>query len=492
MQLKRLYIKEYKILKDFTYEFPFDSKRYNNVIIGVNGSGKSTILEAIAEIFSCIVLNERSKFGFDFEYRIKPTFIESTKDYKGMIPLPLLVKISAEKNEIPEMLLSFNNSGKFAKVPSMSNNTDFIPNSIVIYYSGQSEILEELCNPHNHILSKKYREGNTNVDRDFFYFKPEHFEIILTSLLSFEFGDIPEFLKTKAKISGVQSIQIILQKPDWASDSIENFWGAKGEVRNFLDFLTESSASIEDLQNPDKSKSIGNIVIDTIQEETIIITIIDQQKLYEIRGYLIEERKLFEILNIMLTDGLLKDISFSLRNEVDATQNFNILSEGEQQAVTIKGLSEFLALENTLFLFDEPDTYMHPKWQRQLIAEIEESVVQNTKNEITYLIATHSPQILLNANPEKTYVKIIEDGQLIESTPKHYGREINTILYELMGVEERNMIVRNGISDLFTLIEEEEIEEAEKALNYLQELIGEDDAELKRAGIQIGYLKEDE
>ena len=40
--------------------------------------------------------------------------------------------------------------------------------------------------------------------------------------------------------------------------------------------------------------------------------------------------------------------------------------------------------------------------------------------------------------------------------------------------------------------EEEEIEEAEKALKDLQELIGEDDPELKRAEIQIGYLKEDD
>ena len=95
-------------------------------------------------------------------------------------------------------------------------------------------------------------------------------------------------------------------------------------------------------------------------------------------------------------------------------------------------------------------------------------------------------------NQNSNFVKIIEDGELIENTPKYYGREINSILYDLMGVEERNKLVRDKISNLYTLIAEEEIEDAESSLKDLQDLIGQDDPELKRAEIQITYLKEDE
>ena len=97
--------------------------------------------------------------------------------------------------------------------------------------------MQELVEPHNQIISVDYRKNNSLAVRDFFYFQPEHFGIILTSLLSFEYGDIPEFLRSKEKIVGVQSIRIRLQKPEWASDSIQKYWGAKGEVRNFLDYL---------------------------------------------------------------------------------------------------------------------------------------------------------------------------------------------------------------------------------------------------------------
>ena len=56
MQLEKLYIDDYKILKDFTIEFPYDFKKYISVFIGVNGSRKSTILEIIAQISKIMTL----------------------------------------------------------------------------------------------------------------------------------------------------------------------------------------------------------------------------------------------------------------------------------------------------------------------------------------------------------------------------------------------------------------------------------------------------
>src|SRR5690606_9288699 len=100
---------------------------------------------------------------------------------------------------------------------------------------------------------------------------------------------------------------------------------------------------------------------------------------------------------------------------------FGVLSEGEQQAIIIKGLTELLSEKNSLFLFDEPDTYLHPKWQRQFITDIENTIDSSHNSENSFVIATHSPQLLSNAQSELNFVKIIEDGALIENTPKYYG-----------------------------------------------------------------------
>ena len=77
---------------------------------------------------------------------------------------------------------------------SGSNAFSYLPDNIVIYYSGLSKIMQELVEPHNQIISEEYRKNNTLAKRDFFYFEPEHFGIILTALLSYEYGDIPQFL----------------------------------------------------------------------------------------------------------------------------------------------------------------------------------------------------------------------------------------------------------------------------------------------------------
>jgi len=504
MQLKKLYINDYKILKDFIIEFPYDFKKYISVLIGTNGSGKSTILEAIAQIFSSVLLNEKAKFAFELEYSVRhEQLIEETSSTSEFHTTYLSVKLSANKKGDTIQIETFDKDGKsFSKIDIPEKDKmvfvagktaySYLPDNIVVYYSGLSEIMQELVAPHNEMISTAYRKNNTLVERDFFYFQPDHFGIILTSLLSFEYGDIPEFLQSKAKINGVQSIQIRLQKPEWAKDTIQKFWGADGEVRNFLDYLNENSATTDVLANPIDSKEVGNIVIETWQDEAIIITIISQEKLFEIRNHLIEERKLFEILNILFGDGMLSDISFSLIKVGEEHENFGVLSEGEQQAIIIKGLTELLSEKNSLFLFDEPDTYLHPKWQRQFISDIESTIDSSYSSENSFVIATHSPQLLSNAQSDLNFVKIIEDGDLIENTPKYYGREINSILYDLMGVEERNKLVRDKISDLYTLIAEEEIEDAECSLKDLQDLIGKDDPELKRAEIQITYLKEDE
>ena len=59
MQLISLYIKKYNHLEDFTIEF----KQKLSVIIGVNGSGKSSILEVLATIFSDAYLENKANLG---------------------------------------------------------------------------------------------------------------------------------------------------------------------------------------------------------------------------------------------------------------------------------------------------------------------------------------------------------------------------------------------------------------------------------------------
>ena len=488
MRINSLYIEDYKLLKKFNINFSKDI----SILIGVNGSGKSTILETIAQIFSDAYLREKSKFGFRLIYEIRvEEILEQTTTSADFKTDYLKIEISANKKgsnfdfKINEII--YKESDIIQKFGFLEK---ILPSNIVIYYSGQAEIMKQICLPHDEKLSINYRRGNLMLNRPFFYFEPELFNLILITLLSYEFGNIPNFLNERAKIKGFQSITISIKKPTWGKGNAQDWWGAKGEVKSLLDFLDSlEKPLIIDENTTDVSN--GNVVIEMWQNETLIITIIGQEKLFEVREHFIEERNLFKILNTLIIDGFDPKVKFNLiQNEDRDNKSFNVLSEGEQQAIIIRGLVELVNNENTLFLFDEPDTYLHPSWQRNFIEDINNLVNDNLFNNSQFIITTHSPQLVSNAEPSNSDVQIMEDGEIVKITPKYYGKDISTILYEMMGVERRNIKVVKLISVLFNLIEDEELENAKLEYNKLVKLLGEDDPVIMRAKVQLDYLQE--
>jgi len=493
MQVTSLYIDNYKLLNEFNVNFRKDV----SILIGINGSGKSTILESIAQIFSDAFLKENSKFGFKLVYELRlEEILEQTTTTSEFKTDYIKVEISASQKDKPLNFRVYYADKIIEKESEIEKEfvsfTRILPSNIVIYYSGLADIMKQICLPHDEKLSVNFRKGNTNIHRPFFYFESELFDIILLTLLSYEFGDIPDFLYQRAKIKGVQSIQINLKKPSWSKGKIETWWGAKGEVKTFLDFLDSiGSPLVIDEYSPRRVKP-GNVVMEGIQNESLIITIIGQEKLFEIREHFVEEKTLFKILNTLIIDGFSPEIKFSFIQEVEEERkSFNVLSEGEQQAIIVRGLIELVNNENTLFLFDEPDTYLHPSWQRNFIEDINQLAGKNELNTSQFLITTHSPQLLSNANPENCDVQIMEDGEIVSITPKYYGKDISTILYEMMGVERRNKKVAKSLSVLFNLIEDEELEKSKEEYSKLADLLGDDDPAIIRAKIQLDYLEEE-
>lgn len=479
MKLNSLYIENYKILKDFRIEFRKDV----SIFIGINGSGKSTILEAISLIFSKVILGEKSDFKFELSYAIREQVdIESrVKIYTNEDALILLdiETITTQKTGITGQIFT----GIVIKTKPV-NLLKYLPSSIVIYYSGLSEIMKNICEPHTKQFAKNFRNGITNQSQTFFYYEPILYNIILLSLLSYEFGDIPPFLLKKAGIEKLKSVKIELHKPSWSEGKLIDWWGAKGEVKRFFDFLFENSTSVK---NPSNDKS--EVIIEHILDSVIRITLTSQNILFLLRDYFVGERELFKVLYALYIGDFISGFEFTFENKDGI---FSILSEGEQQAIAIKGLTELVASENTLFLFDEPDTYLHPVWQRNFIEDLNSQIDINTDANSQFVITTHSPQLLSNANPEKSEVQIIEDGEIVKITPKYFGRDISTILYELMGVERRNKKVAKLLSVLFNTIEDEDLENSKIEYEKLVAILGEDDPAMVRAKSQLDYLYEEQ
>ena len=508
MQLKKLYIKEYKILKDFTFDFPYDFQKYISVLIGVNGSGKSTVLEAIAEIFSFVVLDQKAKFVFSLEYSVRhEEILLDSSTWRDSKTTYFVVKIEAKlKDEktkltvylpdgtILNSLSEINGNKPLSQLKSHlpSNLYKVLPDNIVIYYSGLSDIMKQICEPHNNKLSENYRKGITNITQLFFYYEPKLFKLLLIGLLSYEYGDVPQFLKEKANIASFQSIIIRLNRPKWAiGKKAKDFWGATGEVRAFLEYLDSISADLMSLTNPDKAKGKGNLVIEVMQDEWMIISIISPAKLFEIREHFVEERRLFNLLKTLYFDGFLHDVEYNLYKEKDGRpESFSILSEGEQQALTIKGLTELVSEENSLFLLDEPDTYLHPEWQRDFINGIDNFCNENIEKETSFMISTHSPNLVSGIS--KSQLLALKNGKKVDIAFDPYGKQIDSILIDFFSVEGlRNIVVENEIKELRNLVMSNKYDTSKftEILTKLEKQIGKSDKDIIAIKIEAAKRK---
>ncbi|AFZ21061.1 AAA family ATPase [Allocoleopsis franciscana] len=178
-------------------------------------------------------------------------------------------------------------------------------------------------------------------------------------------------------------------------------------------------------------------------------------------------------------------------------QDFKLeqLSEGEKMLLMlVTDLARRLSIANPglgvealhgkgIVLIDEIDLHLHPQWQRMVIP----SLTQTFPN-CQFIVTTHSPQVLSNVKRENVF--ILEDYKLVEVTPYTYGRDSNSILYELMDVSARPKEVQDKINACFDLINEEKLEEAKSKLQELADLLGEYDSEIVRAKTLINFLTE--
>lgn len=172
------------------------------------------------------------------------------------------------------------------------------------------------------------------------------------------------------------------------------------------------------------------------------------------------------------------------------------LSHGEQVLFGLAGdLARRLAITNPgaddplrgrgVVLIDEIELHLHPAWQREVIPRLEQ-----TFPNLHFIISTHSPQVLAAVRPEQ--VILLRDFAIAGRASPTRGRDANSILLDLMGVDPYPEFGRKQITRVARLIDDERWEEARAALSELEESFGASDAEVLRLGALMDFLGSDD
>lgn len=124
---------------------------------------------------------------------------------------------------------------------------------------------------------------------------------------------------------------------------------------------------------------------------------------------------------------------------------------------------------------DEIDLHLHPKWQAKAIGLLQELFPQ-----VQFFITTHSPNVV--ANFENGSLYIIDDNNIVKQSTKYFGKEINSILRNVLGANDRHIPTQQKIDSLLRLIDEEPTNPSVQiVLDELISQIGEDDADIQKA-----------
>jgi restriction system-associated AAA family ATPase len=470
----------YKLLKKFKQPIFIEespSKRLDPICFaGLNGTGKSNLLELIADgFYLCeyfainkkLPIYEKSPLLFEFEYSL----------IKG--EATIYIKVSRNKNEI---IFSKKASltEKYKEINQDEYLFDFLPSKIVGYSSGMNETLSipfyeiqtNISEKISEVAQDPRRYNEEVTPSRLFYLDSNNSLLLIVSNLFF--NQNVKVLKKHIGIKELKELKIVIDRDirvpvktnKQIDDIIDNIAKCtphieKDNNKTTYTFLIDSatrSALQEIFKSPIKFFNdlclLNNLNVLAIKKDT-------RQWIKNKRrdeGVIIktpsvpEEEKFFrfEEIKIENSDGVIID--------------YVGLSDGEHQYLQTIGSLNVFSEPNTLFLFDEPDTHFNPQWRSQLIYDFS-TVAKQGKQEI--LITSHSPFLLSSIRRKMVFcfTKIGKNIKIENPRIETFGTSIDIILSEIFGINESiPTLASNFIGEIF------EEKDYKKALKLLQEL----------------------
>ena len=121
-------------------------------------------------------------------------------------------------------------------------------------------------------------------------------------------------------------------------------------------------------------------------------------------------------------------------------------------------------LENTdgVVLIDEVDLHLHPAWQHRILSDLQEMFPK-----VQFIVTTHAPAVISSAKSEN--LVILKNYEVLDASTEIYGNDINSILKGIMGVSDRNPAVAKLFEKFYILLNNGQYDDAEEILDEIDE-----------------------
>ncbi|HIF9150962.1 AAA family ATPase [Photobacterium damselae] len=428
------------------YEFDFDNNRHeSNVLeplcfVGLNGSGKSKLLEILAKIFFELDKLWRNtnkakpvvNVNFRFEYHLLPS-----REYKKVV-------VTGEIGK-PLMIMADEEALKAKDLPLI------MPSNVVGYSSGHNETIsacfhelreQEFSRIHKEVSDGE--QGNRALSRTLFLDRDSTKLLLLTAFI-FAGKNGRDNLP-----SVDSSLQLLIQFREFI------------HLRQLLSFQIVIDTDAGRIVLSQRMEQ----VLEKLKRCALMVDINEQGKdrIYEMDFFLCEQSKeaffrefgtaqdffeeLYELYSLNLISSSKNKIHqvFSIpetelkvlvQDPLAETSYLN-LSDGEHQFIQVFTSLVFFARQDSIFLLDEPESHFNPAWRAKFVL-VMDMLLEKLQKSSEFLISTHSPY-LVSACKKRNVFKFSRnsDGRGVDYQPlidETFGASFDVLLKALFDMQ---------------------------------------------------------
>ena len=432
MKLKKLQIKKYKNLIDFTVDF--ESGKGLSILIGNNGSGKSNVLEAISGIFvNAYSAKAIHKFVYSLTYEIKGKEV---------------------KLEQTIYRCQYYVDGKVIAVKELALR-GLLPTNVIALYSGEDKRWwHNYYEPFYLKFTRDINAGTSNtLSPKMYYINKYYWDIALLSLVYSTAEDDKQFLRETIGRDTVDNILLFYTQNverHCKSELLKSFLqsvnlfsehskGPEGEPVYLYAMTKENIFDTYGVQVFEDFAAVKNfyMFVDAkfLNNKPEEFNYYEKQLFdYFVQAYMPKDKKVIKNIELIYNGFSAKD-----------------LSEGEKKLILIRSVLSFVADENSLILFDEPDANIHEGRKQQIY----NLFAEYCKFDRQMVVATHSPILAQLAKEKELLMLELENGkstiltdEKIEKIKKLSGTSWDVIGQGMMLRSSRPLVVFEGKTDV--------------------------------------------
>lgn len=503
---------EYKALLDFDQTFRIEGETRSALspvcLVGLNGSGKSNLIEALSEIFCYLELinlpyegiTQRAKqkeLDFEIEYELPGKGSRSVR----------LIKISKQGNQPPTFIERVGDEE--IQIAGDAAQLAVLPTSIIGYSSGLNETIsipyfktkafysEDVRNRAFNISKRKQRTETFTESRTLFMDYDSNAAILIANYI-FGSRNQLDLFRERIRVDDIASFDIVIRLKYGGNKTVK----LTAELEGYIQKLRECATN--KVEDADKQSTFSYEIdaetrqkfrdrFDSAKDFFIALYKLSLLNALALKG---EDRRFY--LRPDVKEGLLErpptvskgDKIFDIdRLKLKLTEPSKVIdyagiSDGEHQFIHIFGTVKLFDDPGTLFLFDEPETHFNPRWRREFV-ELLNGITSTAKQE--FIISTHSPYVVSGCRKENVF-KFERKGDRATCHPvdfETYGSSFEYLLTRLFDLD--SLISKQAFEEMRDVIKSKDLDKLEAAVNdfgesFEKRFLFEEIARIKKRG----------